>query len=97
MRKYFSSYDIVDFSLAGALENNSGLVLNQEALDVVKTTCAMADRLIETGRYDLSTGITEEGGVRIALKDPDTKKEMRKFLIEYVLIPAKGKKTQAKN
>ena len=81
----FTSYDIVDFSIAAALEKRPDMKVNQEALEVLKTTCKMVDTVYEEGGCDIRTDVDKQGNAVIELINADTEKAERRWIVERVI------------
>lgn len=67
-----SSYEIVDFSIAAALEQHPDMALNAERADLLMKCCDAVDGILESGNYGLCGSVTENGDIVIELLDADS-------------------------
>lgn len=82
----FSTYDIVDFSIAAALDRCPGKIVNVNAIHVLKDSCDAFDIVNRDGEYDLKTDVDKSGAAIVELLDPDTEEVVRRCRVDHVLV-----------
>lgn len=85
-----NTFQIVDFSVAGAMEQHKDFIVNGTALNLLKQCCAAADGLMDAHPYDLRTSMSDIGddGVDciIELLDPDSGAQVCSFTVYRLFI-----------
>lgn len=84
------TFQIVDFSIAGVMEQHKDFIVNGTALNLLKQCCTTVDDLMETRPYDLHTSISDDAddcvSGTIALFDPDSGVSVCSFTVNRLFI-----------
>ena len=72
MRPGFSSYHLIDFTIAGALEQHPNWSVNKDRLANLKQRCAEIDDLYTTGNYRLTSDVDEDMRLTAILTDEES-------------------------
>lgn len=80
----FSSYDLIDISLAGAQEKHPGWVINEEQMEVLRGVCEEVDIDFKTDMYDLDTSVEENGSCVFVLRDRPHGDSVKRWIVEEV-------------
>ena len=84
-----SSYNIIDFSIAGTQEAHPDWVVRLGAVTYLRQCCEAVDMILDDSRYELKTDI-RNGDVLMCIIDPDWDAEVCTVCVPNYFLTGKS-------